>query len=448
MKKFLSLIFVIFIITGCSSARPVIRVNEMTPEKLESSSTSSESKLQSTGSSSVVQSIPESQLKGNETTKADQMISASDNNVTNLVPDSTRDQGSSTRSNNASKGTSGGSGGQLSGGKDSSKKPEPDEKDQILEDQVLPKVSRYNLFDYYPLIPNRLINYRSDGMGSSSTILQYLHEEPGKATAQIKQSSDSGSRLNVIRITQEKINDLYYTLEVPFRGNVIGWRDYEERTILMAPIQEGNQWVSTGLSFEIVAVDEPREINGEMMTVMDVRVSNQTETVLFTYAVGIGLVSNDFINPDGTLTNIVSFDGLKENVRDTYYFPLYFPKTGGGYELVSTKVDYMTNDATKDLMTLAYLEQAKAKGLIPVLEDKTKIQFLYLNQDIVQVDLNDSFITQQNDSPELENARIQSLVNTLCQYYQAKGVQLTINDQRYESNQRKIEPTEVLTPVH
>ncbi|KAF5044283.1 Sporulation and spore germination [anaerobic digester metagenome] len=99
-------------------------------------------------------------------------------------------------------------------------------------------------------------------------------------------------------------------------------------------------------------------------------------------------------------------------------------------------------------MTLAYLEQAKAKGLIPVLEDKTKIQFLYLNQDIVQVDLNDSFITQQNDSPELENARIQSLVNTLCQYYQAKGVQLTINDQRYESNQRKIEPTEVLTPVY
>lgn len=311
------------------------------------------------------------------------------------------------------------------------------------------KVSQHSLMDYYPVAHDRRVSYTTPGSGSISIILQYFHDENAKVFAQFKQSSSSSSHVSVVQITQDKISDLYYSQDIPYRTNLMGWNDYEERIILQSPLQVGNRWESTGLEFEITAVDEPRLVGSAERTVLDVTVSGDDETIRFSYAVGIGLVSSDVVNEDGSLTNIQSIEQIEEDVRDSYETAFYFPSQDQKNHIVTKSLEFQTNDAVKNKLTEAYKQLAEDNGFITVLGEEVQIQYVFREDDLVRLDLNDAFIDFVNESPEVENARIQNLVNTLCKYYRGtEGVILTINDQRYESANRKIEPDEILKPAY
>lgn len=309
------------------------------------------------------------------------------------------------------------------------------------------KVSNYKLSDYYPLIANRQVDLVGPA-GNSSLILQYLYEESGKTTAQFKQFNLESSQLNVISVTQDQITELYYSQDINYRENMIGLKDYVQRVILKAPLALGNQWNSTGLKFEITAVDESRVINDQEMTVLDVTVSTGTEKILFTYAVGIGLVSNDVINADGSLTNIVQMARIIDGAQDLYSVDFYYPSKTKEVYLVTQDLPFNTNDSTKDKLTTMYKEIAKKQKYDLVIGDKTQIQFIFSRDNIVHMDLNNTFIDFINAAPELENQRLESLVNTICSFYKADGLILTIDNQRYESANKKIETTQILTPLY
>lgn len=448
MKRIVYLLLVTFFLTACSSARPVIRIDETRTMKSQANQEDSAASgdRNSTGSTrGAMATMASTSAPSTEAAPSNQIISASEKELGSVQ---------SADSENTSAGAA----------DPESKKPdttalttaaivgqksEPSDTSQaeLIDEPVQPKVSNYNLFDYYPLIPDQRIDLTGELSGDSSLILQYLYEEQGKATAQIKQTAASGSRLNVVRITRDQISDLYYSVEIPYRDNIIGWADYQERIILKAPLVEGNRWESTGLRFEIVAVDQTRTIGEAEQTVMDVHVTNGTERIQFTYAVGIGLVSNDRINPDGTLTNIVRFAGLKELATDDYPMEFFFPGRDGNFRSIPETIQFGTNEMVKDRMTELYQLLAEEKDQIPVLGEKTKIQYLFKDNNLLHVDLNEAFITSVDRAPELEDERIQCLVNTLSSFYQAEGVILTINDQRYESANRKIESDEILVPT-
>ncbi len=461
MKRIVYLLLVTFFLTACSSARPVIRIDESRAMKSQANQEDSAASgdRNSTGSTrGAMATMASTSAPSTEAAPPNQIISASEKELGSVqsadpentsagadppdpaakAPDTAASQTPSPQT--AAPQTTAASDVQKSEASGGSHA-------ELIDEPVQPKVSDYNLFDYYPLIPDQRIVLTGELSGESSLILQYLYEEQGKATAQIKQTASSGSRLNVVRITRDQISDLYYSVEVPYRDNIIGWADYQERIILKAPLVEGNRWESTGLRFEIVAVDQTRTIGEEEQTVMDVHVTNGTERIQFTYAVGIGLVSNDRINPDGTLTNIVRFAGLKELATDDYPMEFFFPGRDGNFRRIPETIQFGTNEMVKDRMTEVYQLLAEEKDQIPVLGEKTKIQYLFKDNNLLHVDLNEAFITSVDRAPELEDERIQCLVNTLSSFYQAEGVILTINDQRYESANRKIESDEILVPT-
>lgn len=178
-------------------------------------------------------------------------------------------------------------------------------------------------------------------------------------------------------------------------------------------------------------------------------VSGKEETIRFTYGLGIGLVSSDVMNKDGSFTNIQLIEAVEDNAIDTYETDFYFPSEDQKNRVVTKALAFKTNDLVKNKLTESYKALAQENGLIQVLGDDVQIQYVFRQDDLVRVDLNDAFIEFVNESPELEDARIQNLVNTLCRYYQGtQGVILTIDDQRYESDNRKIEPEEVIKPAY
>lgn len=432
MRK-VGIFFVLFIfLTGCSAARPVIRTDQgKTPDLALEAETFTDGTQTVTGKEEDNKSddgvfgpaLTKASSKA-EQTRAD-ILSASDKNVGSQ-------EGSS--SNNTA-----------SGGDTSPSNPPPGDEEVAPEEEPA-ELSAYNLFDYYPLIADRRVDLKGFYGGDSSLILQYFYEEVGSAMAQIRQFNDNSALINVVRISKEQITELYYTQSIPYRHNIMGHTGYEERVILRAPLRKGNKWTSTGLDFEITAVDEERKINGKVETVLDVLVTTEDEKVLFTYAVGLGLVSNDIIQPDGSLTNIVQLSGFSEKVKDSYDITFYFPMDNG-LTSVTRSVDFATNDSTREQLTTTYKAIAAEEGVTEVMGPDAQIQYIYLEEGLVHLDLNQAFVDYINQAPELENQRLEALVNTLAGYYRVDAVKLTINDQRYESLNRKIEPDELLTPT-
>lgn len=455
MKKIGLVLTILIFISGCSAARPVIRTEETTAKSKTSaysgnlagqSTVGAKSAAQpdganSTGRIEVSTNADESKV---QSTKADPIKNAADKTVgsqnsltgAGTQPATTKPAGTKSPDTKAPLTMA------------PPTKPEDPAVNTPGVGQALSpkKQSAYNLFDYYPLIANRRVDLNGPS-GDSSLILQYLYEESGMSTAQLKQFTTAGSQLNVISINQNQVTELYYSQDIDYRENIIGLKDYVQRVILKAPLTVGHQWDSTGLHFEIIAVDEPRVINGQKLTVMDVTIATGSEKILFTYAVGVGLVSNDVIKPDGSLTNIVHLVRIKEDARDSYTIDFFFPAKTGGTTLVPQNVEFNTNDATKDKLTEVYKDIAAKQGYEAVMGAKTQIQFIFSQDNIVHVDLNQAFIDFINQTPQLEEQRLNCLVDTLCKLYSADGMILTINDQRYESLNRKIEPTEILTPL-
>lgn len=454
------------VLAACSSARPVIQSKESNliqttaQDEIESSKpeagiafSQAQSSTTDTADTKIeaspkpnAESNPKedpkkvtNSTKAEQSTQSDEMISASNKDLGSSETKTTKGKQTTSFSASVSDKTT-------ESKKDTLPGPEKTENNglEIIEEQVEHPLSKYNLFDYYPLIPNRRTDLSGGDFGDSSLILQYLFEEHDKITAQIKQKSANGEQVNVIEVTPDKVSDLYYFVQIPYRANIMARTDYEERIILRAPLQAGTTWESTGLKFEIITVDQPRVIQGHEMTVMDVEVSKGAEKVLFTYAVGIGLVSNDLVHPDGSKTNIVHYAGLEERITDDYKVDLFFPGKDGTIKNVEAKLDFLTNESLKDRLTQVYEIQAKANDLTPVLGENIKIQYILKEPNLVHVDLNEAFITSVNQTPELESVRIQCLVDTLSSFYQVDGVTLSINDQRYESDHRKIEVGEVL----
>ena len=469
MKKIIPyFLFITFALAACSTARPVMQSKEATiahvparknkeSTKIEEGSLSFNLKESTTSTAKLddeskpkdyldLEESPEktSDVKtSQQSTQSNQMISASEKDLGSA--DNEKSEGAETTNSSQTLITQ-------SVESEISTQSESGKSDHnaldVIEEHVEYPLSKYNLFDYYPLIPNRQIDVKGGDFGDSSFVLQYFFEDHEKIKAQIKQTSSHGDQLNVIEVTPNQVSDLYYFLQIPYRANIMAQLEYEERIILKAPLQAGTTWESTGLKFEIIAVDQSRVINNQEMIVMDVEVSRGDERVLFTYAVGIGLVSNDLLNPDGTKTNIVQFSGMKEKATDDYKIELFFPSEEGNTKKVEATLNFLTNESLKDRLTQVYGIEAEANHFTPVLGENTKIQYILTEHNTVRVDLNAAFISSVNQTPDLENVRIQSLVDTLCSIYQVDGVMLSINDQRYESDHRKIEVDEVLTPSY
>lgn len=438
MHKLAILILLLIFLTGCSAARPVIRSAETAvltaaspgigSDPLEEAKTGAEGTGQEpSGSTGPV--ISQASTRAART-KTD-IKSASDKNV------------GSPGSRPSTKPSPGSSPQATGGGSDPATSPDSRGPEST---EAAPERSVYNLFDYYPLIADRRIDLESPETGRTSLILQYFHEEAGSATAQIRQFNDAAALINVVRISEDQITELYYSQTIPYRHSIMGHTDYEERVILKAPLEKGRRWTSTGLDFEITAVDEERTINGRTHTVLDVMVSTGEEQVLFTYAAGVGLVSNEIIHEDGSRSGIVSFSGLKDGVKDSYDITFYFPGSDGLVS-VTRQVEFATNDSTREQLTAAYKAIAAEEGFTSVMGPDAQIQYIYLEDGLVHLDLNQAFLDHINADPELEEVRLKALVDTIAGYYRARGVRLTVNDQRYESLNRKIEPDELLLPT-
>ena len=83
---------------------------------------------------------------------------------------------------------------------------------------------------------------------------------------------------------------------------------------------------------------------------------------------------------------------------------------------------------------------------LPLISEKTKINYMYLGKDhIAYIDFSKDLIDDMNVGASYESLILQSITNTIGNYYGTEKVYLTIDGKPYESGHLSFKKGELLT---
>ena len=291
--------------------------------------------------------------------------------------------------------------------------------------------AKYKIEDYYPFKPNIKYTYEGNGneYASYTTFVDYLKDNRiqlrvdngGTVAAKVIENKDGN--LQVIRSTGE----VYYREDLTSKeGNI-------SEILLKEPLVKGTSWTLPDGNKRYISNTDV-EVTTPLGTYKTIEVTTEGKDYKNTdyYALNIGLVKTVYDSNGTTVTS--SLSKIEENSKFVQNINFYYPNVSEDkIYFVSKNISFNTNDITK-LKFEKVFKESVANKLERVLSPNVKINSLYLGKDnIVYVDFSKEFVSQMNAGSGYELMILQSITNTLGEYYGVNKVYITIENKPYES---------------
>ncbi len=265
------------------------------------------------------------------------------------------------------------------------------------------------------------------------------------------QLRENNGGTEIVRVLEKKDGVLREVINLPetyYKENILSKEPNTDRILLQEPIAVGTSWNNENESNTITAVD--KEIQTPYGTFRAVEVTRKAEsdgseyTNIDYYSEGLGLIRTVNLGDGYEVTS--SLEKLERGMPRTKVVNFYYPNANDERIFLYRKeIAFTTNDIPRNKIVEAYKNLPKEAA--PVLSKNTAVNYLYLNQDgMVYVDLSQQFIGEMNAGGGYESLILQSLANTLGDYYGADKIILTVDGKTYESGHillEKFEPIEV-----
>lgn len=298
----------------------------------------------------------------------------------------------------------------------------------------------------YPFTPN--VEKVFEGMGNEfASFVENVDFIEGNKM-QVRMNNGGTEMVTVIERTEDAIKVVYEEGEVYYRENFLSKATNTSRILLMEPIAVGTTWMNNGNEKNtITAIDKTIKTPYGEMEAVEVTTDSETSggpaQTLNYYAEGLGLVMRVSKGAGYEVSSLLK--ELKTDATWKKVINFYYPNSDEKITLYRKNFDFKTNDIPRNLIMDAYKDVPDK--VLGVLTPNTKVNYLYLNKDgMVYVDLSKDFITEMNLGSGFEMMVLQSLANTLGDYYGVSKVMLTIDGGTYESGHillEKFEPLEV-----
>ena len=295
----------------------------------------------------------------------------------------------------------------------------------------------YEIDDFFPNTDNKLYEYTGHGVEYAG--FDEYTDYSSENRKQYRRPNEGTTVAEVVELQENQIVSLFHEGEIYYREDLLDKSDEVKEILLQGPFEVGHSWeIPDGRTKEItgleVAVTTPYgEFDTlEVTTDFDNGLAHEKNY----YAPDIGLVKSVYTDK-GTegeedfevLTELKSIEEKPYEHQISFYYPDF-----ENDEIVVTQktVPMKTNEETKKTIEKAYKEVPK--GLTSVLSPRALMNSLYLNEDgRVYADFTFALIDEMNAGAYLEAQIIQSLVNTLGNYYGTKEVYLTVDGNPYQS---------------
>lgn len=319
--------------------------------------------------------------------------------------------------------------------RDQSTTPKPSEKKVV---------SQYKIRDYFPFKENMRMSYNGGFENSGEDVyidmikdnrIQLRVVNGGTTLAKVLEDQDGELRLIA------SIGEFYHCYDITSAQNS------NPEILLKEPLVEGTSWTTNyGKKRFISKVDVDIQTPYGNYKALEVTTEDDEYTIYDYYVRGIGHVKNVFISKENpkdqfvtTLKSIINDASVLQTIK--FYYPDF-----NNEKIVYTqeKILLHTNDTVEKYLE-EYLKNPPAKDIAPTISKNTKInQIIYDDKKHkVSVDFSKELITEMNAGSSLENMIIQSITNTLADYFNVDKVYISIEGKPYESGHMALTKNDV-----
>jgi hypothetical protein len=303
-----------------------------------------------------------------------------------------------------------------------------DTKDNGNQNNSKPEALKIN--DYFPNTENTKYDY--EGEGNEFAYYTVYTDYSKDNRIQTRTNNGGTEVVKVLEIKDGQLMEIFSRPETYFRENFLD-KEYEGGNIILKePLEKGNTWtLKDGSKRTITNVD--MEITTPMGTYKTLEVTTEASNYknVDYYAKDIGLIktisTGEGYEVSSTLRTIEKDVPLIQNVN--VYFPSLEEDT---YYYITKEISFKTNDDAKDVIEKMVKDN---EDQATVISTNTKLNSLYLNdeENMVYVDFSKEFVSEMNAGSAFEAMILQSITNTLGNYYGVDKVYITLDGKPYES---------------
>lgn len=293
----------------------------------------------------------------------------------------------------------------------------------------------FSIKNYYPMLADA--EYVFDGQGNEYAAYIRVTDFLDKENNRIQTRTNNGGTetVRVIEIKDNKLSEIATVNESYYRDNLMAdaVAGDEANVLLMEPLQKGTRWtLPDGKERYISATDADVETPSGNYRAIEVTTEETEGTTKDYYAPQVGLVKSVFISGDMEVSST-----LREIKVDTPYtqtIDIFFPDVDENIYVQSLTLNFHTGDVTRTILQEAISGEEIKDSYLPLASINTKIYSLYLGKDgIVYVDFSKELVTDMNAGAGYETLILQSITNTLGNYYGVQEVLITMEGKPYQS---------------
>lgn len=285
-----------------------------------------------------------------------------------------------------------------------------------------------SLEDYYPIKENTKYSYQGQGneFATYTVFVDYATEN----RIQTRTNNGGTESVNVLELKDDQLTLLYSRGETYFRHNFLV-NEYDGGKILLkGPIKEGNSWdYDENTKATITSVSKDIVTSLGNYQAIEVTIEGEQGKTVNYYAKDIGLIKTITSGQAYEVSSTLS--SIENNLPLIQTITLYYPNIDGFLETIDVQIEFNTNDEPKDVIKQTVKEMAAYE----IFTTNTEINELFFNEEenSVHIDLSEDFIKEMNAGAGFEGLILQSLTNTLGNYYGVQKVYISIDGGQYES---------------
>lgn len=286
--------------------------------------------------------------------------------------------------------------------------------------------------DYFPTTENVRAKYEGIGneYAEKEVYVDYVKNDrvqlrvitPGTVLGQVYEMKNGELKLITSR------EEFYY------REDLTEVESTNGEIILKEPLIKGTTWtLADGRKRYISNVEVEVTTPSGKYNALEVTTEGGESTTYDYYAPNIGLVKSLFKSNNTEVETLL--EKLEQDAKYNQSLRVYYPDFDNGRIVYrDNTVSLKTNDNIIGFME-DYFKNPPSKDLVSTISQNVKINKLYLDniERKVYVDFSKELISDMNAGSGLEADIVQSIVNTLGNYYSVEKVYISIEGKPYES---------------
>ncbi len=300
--------------------------------------------------------------------------------------------------------------------------------------------------DYYPFTSDKKYIYEGEGNEYASYTVYTDFVDYNIHRVQTRTNNGGTESIKVMEMKDGVLSVLYAKGEIYYRDHLLNAKTTkkDKEILLMEPLIKGTQWTLTDNRKRFIS-DTEVEIQTPLgkYNALEVTTAGPNDVIKDYYAPNVGLVKTVFSSGNTEVSSTLS--EIKKDAPFSKVIEFYYPNQDGKIIIEGKTLSFHTNDSSRIKIQESMREKAPREGLISLISPNTKINSLYLGKDnIAYIDFSKEFIDEMNLGASYESLVLQSITNTIGNYYGVQKVYLTVENKPYESGHILLEKGETL----